>query len=359
MEVYPKLLLKDKIAFPLLSMPIETQPKVRILEQWFSEQILPWSLAKQFIETKSVLDLIKIDSGTETRKEVINNARVTNFWIGEFAGSKPNWPLPNAKHIIDKEIYGMGAIGPTALWIATDNKFQGVEIEIKDAPTVDSLQKVLLEMLTYTYNYNRNFDGAEYENGNNPKNDIAKLRQKFEGQKPDETITNLFNQWKLDYPNYVDLPQVQIFKQIIVMLSKYIYSNMSINKGMNDDNKLLLPYYFELISNPIHTDSEKVWEFKDVQVKINSLYFNFDNLNVKNNDLSSNQLYKLDDNQFNWLPIINQLESNQIPSLIPGEWKLADGEYGKYFTRTIIDKSKIDNALNLYGTESQLYSKLN
>ncbi|WP_342266212.1 hypothetical protein [Spiroplasma endosymbiont of Villa modesta] len=36
MEVYPKLFVKDKIAFPLLSMPIETQPKVRILQQWFS-----------------------------------------------------------------------------------------------------------------------------------------------------------------------------------------------------------------------------------------------------------------------------------------------------------------------------------
>ncbi|WP_342266065.1 hypothetical protein [Spiroplasma endosymbiont of Villa modesta] len=45
MEVYPKLFVKDKIAFPLLSMPIETQPKVRILQQWFSEQILPWNLA--------------------------------------------------------------------------------------------------------------------------------------------------------------------------------------------------------------------------------------------------------------------------------------------------------------------------
>ncbi|MBP1526452.1 MAG: hypothetical protein H9Q66_00770, partial [Spiroplasma ixodetis] len=55
-------------------MPIETQPKVRILQQWFSEQILPWNLAKQFIgQEKSVLDLIKISTGTETRREVIKN----------------------------------------------------------------------------------------------------------------------------------------------------------------------------------------------------------------------------------------------------------------------------------------------
>ncbi len=118
-------------------------------------------------------------------------------------------------------------------------------------------KKVLLDMLTYTYTYNRNFDGAVYENGN-PKNDIAKLKQKFEGQKPDDVITNLFKEWKLDYPNYINLPQVQIFKQLIIMLSNNIYSNMSINKGLNDDNKILLPYYFELKSNPIHTDTGKV-----------------------------------------------------------------------------------------------------
>ncbi|WP_342218183.1 hypothetical protein [Spiroplasma endosymbiont of Amphimallon solstitiale] len=74
MEVYPKLFVKDKIAFPLLSMPIETQPKVRILQQWFSEQILPWNLAKQFIgQEKSVLDLIAIGGGTKTRKEIFFN----------------------------------------------------------------------------------------------------------------------------------------------------------------------------------------------------------------------------------------------------------------------------------------------
>ncbi|WP_458258240.1 hypothetical protein [Spiroplasma endosymbiont of Dactylopius coccus] len=55
----------------------------------------------------------------------------------------------------------------------------------------------------------------------------------------------------------------------------------------------------------------------------------------------------------------NELESNNIPSLIPADWTLSNGEYGKYFTRTIIEKSKIENALNLYGSsKSQLFSKL-
>ncbi len=346
-------------------MPIETQPKVRILQQWFSEQILPWNLAKQFIgQEKSVLDLIAIGGGRETRKEIINNARVTNAWLGYFVNSydfRP-WPLPEERELKDKEVWKIhDVLGKEYVSIATKDKFKDVELEIKDKPPVDSLQKVLLDMLTYTYSYNRNFDGAIYENGN-PKNDIAKLRQKFEGQKPDDVITNLFKQWKLDYPNYVNLPQVELFKQIVLMLSNNIYSTMSINKGLNDDYKILLPYYFELTSNPIHSKPDKIWEFKDSKVILKSEYFDFtdiNNIKLKNNDISQNQLFKLDDNQFNWLSITNELESNNIPSLIPADWTLGNGEYGKYFTRAIINRNKIENALNLYGSnKSQLFSKL-
>ncbi|WP_338957335.1 hypothetical protein [Spiroplasma endosymbiont of Tiphia femorata] len=368
MEVYPKLFIKDKIAFPLLSMPIETQPKVRILQQWFSEQILPWKLAKQFIgQEKSVLDLIAIGGGKETRKEIIKNARVTHAWLGYFLSSYSfgEWPLKEKKELKDKEVWKIqsGPIGKEYTSIATYDKFDDIEVEISDKPPIDSLQQLLLDMLSYTYNYNRNFEGATYNDKNGkPLNDIAILRAKFEGQKPDEVITNLFKQWELDYPNYVNLPQMQIFKQIFIMLSKYIYSSLSINKGLNDDNKILLPYYFELKSSPIHPTKDKIWQYKDVKVILKSEYFDFSDINnikLKNNDISQNELFKLDDNQFNWLSITNELESNNIPSLIPVDWTLGNGEYGKYFTRAIIDKTKILNALNLYGSnKSQLFSKL-
>ncbi|WP_342274677.1 hypothetical protein [Spiroplasma endosymbiont of Phycita roborella] len=363
MEVYPKLFVKDKIAFPLLSMPIETQPKVRILQQWFSEQILPWNLAKQFIgQEKSVLDLIAIGGGRDTRKEIINNARVTNAWLGYFISSYDfgQWPLKEKRELKDKEVWKIhDALGTTYTSIATNDEFKDVELEIKDKPPVDSLQKVLLDMLTYTYTYNRNFDGFDQSKLNE---DIAKLRAKFENQKPSDVITNLFKQWELDYPNYINLPQIQIFKQIVIMISKNIYSTMSINNGLNDDYKLLLPYYFELKSNPIHSTADKVWEFKDAKVILKSAYFDFidiNNIKLKNNDVSQNELFKLDDNQFNWLSITNELESNNIPSLIPADWTLGNGEYGKYFTRAIISNNKIENTLNLYGSnKSQLFSKL-
>ncbi|WP_342218444.1 hypothetical protein [Spiroplasma endosymbiont of Amphimallon solstitiale] len=369
MEVYPKLFVKDKIAFPLLSMPIETQPKVRILQQWFSEQILPWNLAKQFIgQEKSVLDLIAIGGGTETRKEIFNNARVTSTNIGKYDGANPiPSDLPDFLMVANQQylLYSHQDPNPPypsrSIIIELSKNFKDVEIEINDKPPIDSLQKVLLDMLTYTYSYNRNFDGAKYENGS-PNNHIAYLKVKFEGQKPDDVITNLFKQWKLDYPNYINLEQVKIFKQIVIMLSNNIYSSMSINKGLNDDYKLLLPYYFELKSNPIHTTSDEIWEFKDVKVLLKSEYFDFtdmNNIKLKNNDISQNELFKLDDNQFNWLSITNELESNNIPSLIPADWTLGNGEYGKYFTRAIIGKIKIENALNLYGSnKSQLFSKL-
>ncbi|WP_342273791.1 hypothetical protein [Spiroplasma endosymbiont of Phycita roborella] len=360
MEVYPKLFVKDKIAFPLLSMPIETQPKVRILQQWFSEQILPWNLAKQFIgEEKSVLDLIAIGGGTETRKEIINNARVTNAKLGyDVSKNLKVWPLSDEIELKDKKLESWFLVGNYNLFISTTNKFYDVEIEINDKPPIDSLQQLLLDMLSYTYNYNRNFDGADYDD----KNEIAKLRNKFLGQKPDEVITNLFRKWELDYPNYINLQQVKIFKQVFIMLSKYIYSTLSINKGLNDDNKILLPYYFELKSNPIHSNKDNSWKYKDVKVILKSEYFDFtdmNNIKLKNNDISQNELFKLDDNQFNWLSITNELESNNIPSLIPADWTLGNGEYGKYFTRVIISNNKIENALNLYGSnKSQLFSKL-
>ncbi|WP_395473344.1 hypothetical protein [Spiroplasma endosymbiont of Nomada rufipes] len=364
MEVYPKLFVKDKIAFPLLSMPIETQPKVRILQQWFSEQILPWNLAKQFIgQEKSVLDLIAIGGGRETRKEIINNARVINAKIGyDVSKNSKVWPLSDELELKDKKLESWFLVSDYNLFISTTNKFHDVELEIKDRPPIDSLQKVLLDMLTYTYTYNRNFDGASLSNVVKEMNDLDKIRAKFEGQKPNEVITNLFKQWELDYPNYTNLPQVKILKQIVIMLSKNIYSTMSINNGLNDDYKLLLPYYFELKSNPIHSTPDKIWEFKDIKVVLKSAYFDFtdiNNIKLKNNDISQNELLKLDDNQFNWLSITNELESNNIPSLIPADWTLGNGEYGKYFTRLIINKNKTENALNLYGSnKSQLFSKL-
>ncbi|RUO85690.1 DUF3688 family protein, partial [Spiroplasma endosymbiont of Megaselia nigra] len=79
---------------------------------------------------------------------------------------------------------------------------------------------------------------------------------------------------------------------------------------------------------------------------------------VKNKDISENPIYQLEANYFNWLSITNELETNSIPSLIPAEIKLSDGEYGKYLTNLIISNDKIEDYLNYFSQwYSLLYSK--
>ncbi|WP_338992656.1 hypothetical protein [Spiroplasma endosymbiont of Seladonia tumulorum] len=195
---YPQSIVENASLVPLLSMPIETNPNVRIFQYWFTESFLPWSIAKNYIQGKDILDLV--------------------------------------------------------------NK--------------NGLEKVLLNYLTYRYNYDRKFQGAKYDEKGNPTNKAAELRQKFEGQKPEDVIDGLFENWKLDNSTFLNENVVKRFKQIIYMLSNYTYSKYAINKGYNDDIKLIAPYYFKLISKPNRLE-EGYFYFSDCQVQIYSLYFDF------------------------------------------------------------------------------------
>ncbi|RUO85840.1 hypothetical protein [Spiroplasma endosymbiont of Megaselia nigra] len=79
---------------------------------------------------------------------------------------------------------------------------------------------------------------------------------------------------------------------------------------------------------------------------------------VKNNEISENYIYQLEANYFNWLSITNELETNNISSLIPAEIKLSDGEYGKYLTNLIVSNDRIEEYLNyFYQWYRLLYSK--
>ncbi|QED24548.1 hypothetical protein [Spiroplasma citri] len=419
---YPSSNIENASLVPLLSMPIETEPNLRVFQYWFTEIFLPWSIAKDYIQGKDVLDLI--------------------------------------------------------------NK--------------NGLDKVLLNYLTYRYNYDRKFQGAKYDEKGNPTNKAAELRQQFEGQKPEDVIDGLFENWKLDNPLLINNDNVKRFKQIIFMLSTYTYSKYAINKGYNDDIKLISPYYLELVSNP-REEETGYWVFENCKVELNSMYFNFsssgpippvpvnywkevyandkpfntvenkyyfvvwrsdenndwrivkflnnsnllkiDNFNnrqlektdlgygkdlyisnnsgfikyvsnwqrddgtyfksvyrwnnnsepntpfispktgqitdwnlkqqskvknkdneikvtVKRQDISENPIYQLEANYFNWLSITNELETNNIPSLIPAEIKLSDGEYGKYLTNLIVSNDKIEKYLNYFSQwYILLYSK--
>ncbi|RUO85874.1 hypothetical protein D9R21_06285, partial [Spiroplasma endosymbiont of Megaselia nigra] len=418
---YPSSIIENANLVPLLSMPIETEPNLRIFQYWFTESFLPWSIAKNYIQGGDILGLI--------------------------------------------------------------NK--------------NGLEQVLLNYLTYRYNYDRKFQGAKYDERGNPTNKAAELRQKFEGQKPEDVIDGLFENWKLDNPISINKNYVKMFKKIVYMLSNYTYSKYAINKGYNDDVSLFTPYYFELISSP-NPKENRYWEFEHCNVKLNSSYFNFsggsnppepinywkevyaddkpfnnnpddnkycfvvwrsnenadwrivkfqnnnatkeldtqsefvlrlsqlggwrgidlaiflknslryrwlldknyfkavyrwESINVpssipkinpetgqitdwnlkqqnninsngdikvifKNKDISENLIYQLEVNYFNWLSITNELETNNIPSLIPAEIKLSDGEYGKYLTNLIVSNDKIEDYLNYFSQWYKLlYSK--
>ncbi|MFW4371106.1 hypothetical protein ACMBCM_01930 [Spiroplasma sp. K1] len=196
---YPQSIIQNASLVPLLSMPIETEPNLRVFQYWFTESFLPWSISKNYIQGVDILGLI--------------------------------------------------------------NK--------------NGLDKVLLNYLTYRYNYDRKFKGSKYDEKGNPTNKAAELRQQFEGQKPEDVIDGLFENWKLDNPTLINDKVVKIFKQIIYMLSTYTYSKYTINKSHNDDIKLLSPYYFNLISIPNKISEESYWEFKNCIVELNSMYFNF------------------------------------------------------------------------------------
>ncbi len=196
---YPSSIVENASLVPLLSMPIETNPNLRVFQYWFTESFLPWSIAKNYIQGEDILDL-------------------------------------------------------------TDK---------------DSLKLVLLNYLTYRYNYDRKFQEAKYDEKGSPINKSAKLRQKFEGQKPENVIDGLFENWKLDNPTLINCNSVKIFKQTIYMLSNYTYSKYAINKGYNDDIKLFSSYYFKLISKPTEIGEVGYWEFKNCVVELNSMYFNF------------------------------------------------------------------------------------
>lgn len=142
------------------------------------------------------------------------------------------------------------------------------------------------------------------------------------------------------------------------MLSDYIISNLSINAGLDDDYKILLPYYFELTSKPTRKNTHDRWSFENVEVVLKSEYFDFtdpDNIKIRNSNITQNQWFKLSDNQYNWLEITDTLEDNSIPSLLPKDMSLTNGEYGKYFVKTVTND--VNALLKLFNSNLQYFSR--
>ncbi|MBW1242052.1 MAG: DUF3688 domain-containing protein [Spiroplasma poulsonii] len=151
---------------------------------------------------------------------------------------------------------------------------------------------------------------------------------------------------------------------ILVVIYLFIYKNGFVSYDWNKDNGTYFKsvYRWNSQNEPnlpiidLKTGQITDWNLKNK----NNISNNDDKIKVavKNKDISENPIYQLEANYFNWLPITNELETNNIPSLIPAEIKLSDGEYGKYLTNLIISKNKIEDYLNYFSQWYRLlYSK--
>ncbi|UZQ30474.1 MAG: hypothetical protein OHM56_02790 [Spiroplasma phoeniceum] len=193
---YPSSIIENASLVPLLSMPIETNPNLRVFQYWFTESFLPWSIAKNYIQGKDILYLLNINNPTPNpRKKVYKNARIVSANIGwKDLNSNERPPIPgrnslDIKLISDKTVERMylytkqGAVVRQFLsgFLSTppDNKYSDIILEFSEAPLYGDLKDILLNYLTYRYNYDRKFQGAKYDEKGNPTNKAAELRQKF------------------------------------------------------------------------------------------------------------------------------------------------------------------------------------
>jgi hypothetical protein len=116
----------------------------------------------------------------------------------------------------------------------------------------------------------------------------------------------------------------------LAMLSGTMKSNFCINKGDNDDYKILLPYYFEMqneLDNPIN-----YVPYRDIKVKLKSNYgvFTENSFVFNKKDIAKTKVYDLAYNHYAFPEVTSFVETTSIPSSMPLDQELANGEYSKY-----------------------------
>jgi hypothetical protein len=225
-----------------------------------------------------------------------------------------------------------------------------------------TLVDLLSEVLTASFNYKNNFKGAGYKNDQTGElNLMAKYKQEFDGKSIVEYIDGLEKNWEQKYPSKVNEEIYKNYKAIRAMLSHNIFGSLSINQGLNEDNKILLPWFFELQTNPVWTgktpdDGNGIWKFKDtIKVKLKSSYFDLNKIfnNKKEvslkNTVSDSLTIKTNKDRFIWPFLPNQIDETQLPSLSVKHFKLEDENIGKFIVQ--VPKKWID----YFGKKDNLF----
>ncbi|MFX4056975.1 MAG: hypothetical protein EHV01_001375 [Spiroplasma sp. hy2] len=69
---YPSSNIENASLVPLLSMPIETNPTLRVLQYWFTKSFLPFNIAKKFFNSNNCLFLVSVGNHNQKPKKTIN-----------------------------------------------------------------------------------------------------------------------------------------------------------------------------------------------------------------------------------------------------------------------------------------------
>ncbi|WP_338970035.1 hypothetical protein [Spiroplasma endosymbiont of Labia minor] len=232
--------------------------------------------------------------------------------------------------------------------------------------------QLIIDMLNFSYHAKNNFRGAiDLDKNTNQeiiKNiDIYKLRD--EAVKAGDVVTaisNRFDLWVNTHPELLKTAEnrniLKRGKWVISALSNHIISNYSYNQGKSDDSKLILPFGLELTNTPDIKDPNEIptIPYATLTVKLISSYGNFSETNFEFDNVSSisvSKKYILASNIMAFPEIDNQIETSAIPSTIPGEVKLSNGEYSKYN----VFKTRFSNEylLNQYGNGNIDYLRIN
>ncbi|WP_338963637.1 MULTISPECIES: hypothetical protein [unclassified Spiroplasma] len=299
----PNLIAKDgTVLFPKLVFPWQLEPNISMTDFWNGNQIIPLKDIFTFLDSKgikynqefSLQDFLQLggsqppssiqiakakrikfnavydgndqvpafDSGTGTayyqknpftsRNKVfeLNLDQVTIFPNSDFSNSDST-----AKSLYQSiASYGLVPYQETTKL----NSIINLEIIPDGATPSSDAFELLKTMLTYGYWKDREFEHAVklIKNDNQwveviDNEKIYKIRTLFEGQDRYAVVTNLWIAWKKRNPTVVleNKSMVNRIENALAMLSSNLKSNYCINKGDNDDYKILLPYYFE-VTNP-------------------------------------------------------------------------------------------------------------
>ncbi|MCL8212955.1 hypothetical protein LD120_00412 [Mesoplasma sp. JKS002657] len=402
------LLAKDNTEiFPNLVFPFQTKPNLGTVKYWNSKQIIPLKDIFDFLDSKKIAydqefsleDFLKLGDPTEQPSIHFDNLKRIKFEITRVSFTEQSFGAGTHKEqdltepfdfelnqdtnfltvqrgkITQPDRIEVSSGGAGEVPISTSYKeltplnLTNIDIfpinDLKNSSGFDTV----CQMMTDSFWKDMEFKGAtkvEVKNGQKIETiddaQIYALQEKYSGQDRYAVTTNLWTSWKQSNPRLVNENPL-IVKRIensLAMLSGYIKSNYSINKGDNDDFRVLLPYYFELqntLDNPI-----TYTKFLDIKVKLRSSYGTFtkDEFKFGNKDVSKNEIFELDYNHFVFPELTKTPETAQIPSSMPLDQELANGEFSKYQLKNFSSDNETKALiLSKYGSGEMNYDPIN